>query len=229
LASGIASDARLIGVTGAPRITARRGADHSFGADLTRTASRLNENPPETGPNVVQTVAIQAPKHLSARSAKLYRRLAADYRLDREPHALETLRLACEALDRCAQARDAIVQDGPFVVNRFGEKRAHPAVGVDLSRNVFNPGVHRGLDAYRHFVEQVDEMWEDFQIEPEEFIDAGDNVFVASRMSGRGRGSGVEVEMRAFAIWTLREGKVSRIAAGYRDRAEALEAAGLRE
>jgi ketosteroid isomerase-like protein len=106
---------------------------------------------------------------------------------------------------------------------------AHPDVVVDLSRNVFNPGVHRGLDAFRHFVEQVDEMWEDFQIEPEEFIDAGDNVFVASRMSGRGRGSGVEVEMRAFAVWTLREGKVSRWRAGYRDRAEALEAAGLRE
>jgi ketosteroid isomerase-like protein len=78
-------------------------------------------------------------------------------------------------------------------------------------------------------LEQVDEMWDTFQIEPEEFIDAGDNVFVASRMSGRGRGSGVEAEMRAFAIWTLREGKVSQVAAGYRDRADVLEAAGLRE
>ena len=46
-------------------------------------------------------------------------------------------------------------------------------------------------------------------------------------MSGRGRGSGVEAEMRAFAVWTLREGKVSQVAAGYRDRAQALEAAGL--
>jgi ketosteroid isomerase-like protein len=106
---------------------------------------------------------------------------------------------------------------------------AHPDIVVDLSRNVFNPGVHRGLDAFRHFVEQVDEMWEDFQIEPEEFIDAGDNVFVASRISGRGRGSGVEVDMQAFAVWTLWEGKVSRFRAGYRDRAQALEAAGLWE
>jgi ketosteroid isomerase-like protein len=106
---------------------------------------------------------------------------------------------------------------------------AHPDAVFDLSRNVFNPGVHRGLDGFRHFLEQVDEMWEDFQIDPQEFIDAGDNVFVASRMSGRGRGSGVEFEMRAFAIWTLREGKVLRIAAGYRDRADALEAAGLSE
>jgi hypothetical protein len=35
--------------------------------------------------------------------------------------------------------------------------------------------------------------------------------------------------MRAFSIWTLRGGKVSRAAVGYRDRAEALEAAGLSE
>jgi ketosteroid isomerase-like protein len=106
---------------------------------------------------------------------------------------------------------------------------AHPDVVIDLSRNVFNPGVHRGLDGFRHMIEQVDEMWGSFQIEPEEFIDAGDNVFVASRISGRGRGGGVEAEMRAFAIWTLREGKVSRFRGGYRDRAEALEAAGLQE
>jgi ketosteroid isomerase-like protein len=105
---------------------------------------------------------------------------------------------------------------------------AHPDAVIDLSRNVFNPGVHRGLDGLRHMVEQVDEMWDSFQIEPEEFIDAGDNVFVASRLSGRGR-DGVEAEMRAFAVWTLREGKVSRFRGGYRDRAEALAAAGLRE
>jgi ketosteroid isomerase-like protein len=109
------------------------------------------------------------------------------------------------------------------------EEFIHPDAVIDLSRNVFNPGVHRGLEGFRHLLEQVDEMWDTFQIEPEEFIDAGDNVFVASRMSGRGRGSGVEAEMRAFAIWTLREGKVSQVAAGYRDRADVLEAAGLRE
>ena len=89
-------------------------------------------------------------------------------------------------------------------------------------------GVYGGLDGLRRFVEQLDEMWERFQIEPEEFIDAGDNVVIAVRMSGKGS-NGVEPEMRLFSIWTLREGKVVRVTGGYRDRAEALEAAGLRE
>jgi ketosteroid isomerase-like protein len=104
-----------------------------------------------------------------------------------------------------------------------------PDAVLDLSRNVFNPGIHHGFDDLRRFLEQVDEAWENFQIEPEELIDGDDHVFAAVRMSGRGRGSGVEVEMQLFAVWTLREGKVLRLTGGYRDRAEALEAAGLRE
>jgi phage terminase small subunit len=74
---------------------------------------------------------IAAPKHLSDSSSELYLQLAEEYQLDREPHALEVLRLACEALDRCAQARKAIETDGPIVINRFGEKRTHPAVALE--------------------------------------------------------------------------------------------------
>jgi ketosteroid isomerase-like protein len=90
-------------------------------------------------------------------------------------------------------------------------------------------GVYRSLDGFRRFVDQVDGMSERFQIEPEEFIEAGDNVVIAVRLSGKGRDSGVEPEMRLFSIWTLREGKVVRVTGGYRDRAEALQAAGLRQ
>jgi ketosteroid isomerase-like protein len=50
---------------------------------------------------------------------------------------------------------------------------------------------------------------------------------IASR--GKGRGSGIETEMRLFGVWTLREGRVSLFRGGYRNRTEALEAAGLEE
>ncbi|MEK6272570.1 MAG: nuclear transport factor 2 family protein [Actinomycetota bacterium] len=105
---------------------------------------------------------------------------------------------------------------------------AHPDLVFDLSRNVFNPGVYRGLDGVRRFFEQVDEMWDGFEARPEEFINGGDHVVAAVRISGRGRG-GVEVEMQIFAVWMLREGKVVRVTGGYRERGEALEAAGLSE
>jgi ketosteroid isomerase-like protein len=105
---------------------------------------------------------------------------------------------------------------------------AHPDLVFDLSRNVFNPGVYRGLDGVLAFLQQADEMWDRLEVRPDEFINGGESVVAAVRISGRGR-EGIEVGMQTFAVWLLREGKVVRVTSGFRDRAEALEAAGLSE
>jgi len=70
--------------------------------------------------------------------------------------------------------------------------------------------------------------WERIELIPEAYIDAGDQVVVAVRYSGRGRASGLELEDRLFEVHTLRDGKVAR-KRDFRTRAEALEAAGLEE
>jgi ketosteroid isomerase-like protein len=103
-----------------------------------------------------------------------------------------------------------------------------PEVVLDLSRNVFNPDVYRGYEGVRRWAEAVDEMWDEFDAKIEEVIDAGDQVLSAARIAGKGRGSGVEVSMRTFGVWTVRNGRILRYAGGYRDRDEALQAAGLR-
>lgn len=74
---------------------------------------------------------VVAPRHLSSRSRRLYRSLVADYRLDREPHALETLRLALEALDRAEQAREALARHGTTFTDRFGQPRVRPEVAIE--------------------------------------------------------------------------------------------------
>ena len=102
-----------------------------------------------------------------------------------------------------------------------------PDVEVDLSRNVFNPDTYRGHAGIGRLLQNVDEMWNDFRIEPTELVDAGDKVLATVRIGGTGKESGVEVEMQVMNVWTIRDAKVVRIAGGYRDRAEALEAAGL--
>jgi ketosteroid isomerase-like protein len=104
-----------------------------------------------------------------------------------------------------------------------------PNVVIDLSRSDFNPDVYRGHGGVRRWVENVDEVWERFEAKIEEVIDGGDRVVTAVRISGRRRGSGVEVETQVFHVWTLRDGKVMRLTGGYRERSEALEAAGLSE
>jgi P27 family predicted phage terminase small subunit len=80
---------------------------------------------------LVWMVRIVAPKHLSARSKRIYRSVVDDYDLARELHALEVLRLGLEALDRAEEAREIIAREGMTYSNRFGEPRAHPAVAVE--------------------------------------------------------------------------------------------------
>jgi hypothetical protein len=72
------------------------------------------------------------------------------------------------------------------------------------------------------------EAWEERRLEPEEFIDAGDEVVVLMHEYRRGRGSGVELESDTAVVFAVRDGRVARIQ-GYMDRNAALEAAGLRE
>jgi ketosteroid isomerase-like protein len=70
--------------------------------------------------------------------------------------------------------------------------------------------------------------WERIDLIPEEYIDAGDEVVLVVRYSGRARASGIELEDRLFEVHTLRDGKIAR-KRDFKTRSEALEAAGLRE
>jgi uncharacterized protein len=83
-----------------------------------------------------------------------------------------------------------------------------------------------GRDAVRAVWERWESDLEELETIPEEFIDAGDQVVVTVYYSGRGRGSGIELEDRLFEVYTLRDGKCVR-KVEFRDRADALEAAGL--
>ncbi len=73
----------------------------------------------------------------------------------------------------------------------------------------------------------MDEAWEEIRLNEQEFIDGGDRIVVISRMIGKGRGSGVEVERPVNGqVWTIRKGRVTRLELGFTDRDDALTAAG---
>ncbi len=63
-----------------------------------------------------------------------------------------------------------------------------PAVRADMSERVFNPDVYEGHDGYRRFVGEIEAVWDDFRIEPLEFIDAGESVVVAHMVRGARKG-----------------------------------------
>jgi ketosteroid isomerase-like protein len=93
---------------------------------------------------------------------------------------------------------------------------------------VWNPsqeGETRGVDAVRATMERWETAFEDLELTSEETIEAGDRVVVKTYVSGRGRGSGVDVDSRSYMVWTIRDGKVTRMDE-FTEREDALEAVG---
>jgi ketosteroid isomerase-like protein len=85
--------------------------------------------------------------------------------------------------------------------------------------------VHRGHEGVRRSWERWLENWDEYEGEPERFIDGGDEVLVVAREQGRGVASGARVSSALFAVFTIRAGKIARYREFY-DEQEALEAVG---
>jgi uncharacterized protein len=68
----------------------------------------------------------------------------------------------------------------------------------------------------------------DVRSEVEEWIDTGDHVIAMVRSYGRGKRSGVPVDMLEAHLWTVRDGKLRRLQT-FSTKAEALDALGLSE
>jgi ketosteroid isomerase-like protein len=91
------------------------------------------------------------------------------------------------------------------------------------------PSAYRGHDGVRAFWAIWDEVFEQFWVEIEEMIDAGDQVVAMVRIHGRGRDSGVDVATPSFPhVWTVRDGKQVRMEM-MPSRREALAAVGLEQ
>jgi ketosteroid isomerase-like protein len=84
----------------------------------------------------------------------------------------------------------------------------------------------RGREEVRAMWERWDDTWDEIETVPEEFIDGGHRVLVTVYYAARGRGSGIRYEERLFDVYTFSDGKCVR-KQEFRERSEALEAAGL--
>jgi ketosteroid isomerase-like protein len=89
-------------------------------------------------------------------------------------------------------------------------------------------GSRFGPEGFLRATAEAREAFEDYLVEPEEFIDAGNAVIVPVRISGQGRGSGVKLDMYLVHLWVLQDGKAIRNEI-HRTVSEALEAVGLSE
>jgi ketosteroid isomerase-like protein len=88
--------------------------------------------------------------------------------------------------------------------------------------------VYLGHEGVRRFWRDALEVFGAIDLEVEELIDAGEHVVAAIREREVGRTSGAAVENGHVAVWTLADGKVTRMRI-FDERREALEAVGLTE
>jgi ketosteroid isomerase-like protein len=117
-------------------------------------------------------------------------------------------------------------QENVEVVRRF------LAGDVDEALTLADPGIvwnpieelpTEGHAAVRTSLARWKAEWDDYEVLPEDFADMGDHVVVKVRLSGRGRGSGVEIDARFYDVYELSDGKIVRMDQ-FAERSEALTA-----
>jgi ketosteroid isomerase-like protein len=88
-------------------------------------------------------------------------------------------------------------------------------------------GVYTGHTAWRAFMRARDDALGERRFESVEILTpTDDTVVLIGRVQERGRASGIAVESRGAAVWTLRDGKIVRFKI-YQSSDEALKALGL--
>ena len=124
-----------------------------------------------------------------------------------------------------------IVRDGYErfrATGRFVAELAAPEFAWDMSHFHGWPEdqVYEGVEGAEEFLREWGAAWDDWQLDVEALHDAGEKVVALLRQHGRSRTSGMTVDMSFAQIWTIRDGKQTRMDM-YSSQAEALEAVGL--
>ena len=89
--------------------------------------------------------------------------------------------------------------------------RPDVVVEVHTDRPDIGSEIYHGHDGFLANFAEIEDVFEDLVIEAGDVTERGDRLMVATRVSGRGKGSGVAIEARIFHVWTLRDGLAARL------------------
>ena len=122
-----------------------------------------------------------------------------------------------------------ILRSGYEAFNRGDFKAAvelmHPDIEMQRAQSAPDPEPVRGVEAIRAWMQP--DIFEEQHVDLVEIVENGDKIFVEGQFRVRARGSGIQIDDRAWHVWTIRDGKAARLEF-YARRADALEAAGLK-
>jgi ketosteroid isomerase-like protein len=85
----------------------------------------------------------------------------------------------------------------------------HPEIVWHQAQGLPHGGTYRGLDEVkRNIFDPLDEeWWNEFTADPDEFLDAGQNVVVIGRYRGTAKATGKQLDVPFVHIWTLERDK----------------------
>jgi ketosteroid isomerase-like protein len=88
----------------------------------------------------------------------------------------------------------------------------HPDVEWHQAQGLPHGGFYKGVDAVRRaiFDPLDEEWWDDFRADPDEFIDAGDQIVVIGRYTARAKRTGKPLDVPYVHVWTFEGGKAIR-------------------
>jgi ketosteroid isomerase-like protein len=114
-------------------------------------------------------------------------------------------------------------------VNAALEAFAPNATVRDLQSGPDQPTVVEGTEAMREVWALWLDAFAELQADVREFIEADDAVICDVHWAGRGKASGMTIDVDQFDVYEIADEAVVRATLGYKSKAEALEAVGLRE
>jgi ketosteroid isomerase-like protein len=127
---------------------------------------------------------------------------------------------------------EQLIREGYAAWNRGDWQRMEellaPDFELDATERVLNPDRYHGIDGFRQLAAEMEEIWDSWDVEAEEFIENGELVFAAHQVHarGNGNGSGIEINRTYWSVWTVRGDKAAKLVL-YADRGRALAAAGI--
>jgi len=128
---------------------------------------------------------------------------------------VETLRRAYAAFDLQRAAAGEL--DAVF------EEMIDPEFELRLPAHYPDLEGARGIEAIKGMLRTIDEVWDEWRLVPERYVEGDGGVVVLVTLISRGQESGAELVTRGAHLWALRKGKLLRNTV-FLDRDEALTA-----
>jgi ketosteroid isomerase-like protein len=111
-----------------------------------------------------------------------------------------------ESLDLVHEVFEEFRRGGLEATLRF----ADPQIECRRAPPQPDPQTYHGIDGVRQMYADWTEDFEEFEMEPLQYVERGNRVFVEMLQRGTGRASGVTVDGHYWLVFTVERGKITR-------------------